>query len=74
MNAEQHTGLGNSCFSRPDAKKNRDIVNLGCKGSPYLIFVMNAVNGVPVNILAECKINSRRTRKLLFWVLFISQQ
>ena len=49
MNAEQHTGLGNSCFSRPDAKKNRDIVNIGCKGSPYLIFVMNAVNAVGVH-------------------------
>ena len=53
MNAEQHTGLGNSGFSRPDAKKNRDIVNLGC--SPYLIFVVNAVYGVPVIFLAECK-------------------
>ena len=33
-----------------------------CK-TPYLIFVMNAVNAVCINFLAECKKNSRRTIK-----------
>ena len=35
----------------------------------YLIFVTNAVNAVRVKILAECKKNSRRTRKILFFAI-----
>ena len=37
----------------------------------YLIFVMNAVNAVRVKILAECKKNSRRTIKILFWAILL---
>ena len=40
----------------------------------YLIFVTNAANAVRVNFLAECKKISRKTRKLLFWAPFITQQ
>ena len=45
----------------------------GPKICSYLIFVTNAANAVRVNFLAECKKNSRKKRKLLFWAPFISQ-
>ena len=43
-----------------------DSVVFDVAARPYLIFVMNAVNAVRVKFLAECKKNSRRTRKVLF--------